>query len=56
MAAKGGQTSLISGLLLLFTTGASVWAVFQSARPLAKLNLAGDELLSMRHFDVPGDA
>ena len=56
VAAKGGQTGLISGLLLLFPASASGWAVFQSARPLAKLNLAGDELLSMRHFDVPRDA
>ena len=56
VAAKGGQTGLISGLLLLFAASACGWAVFQSARPLSKLNLAGNQLLSMRRFDVPGGA
>ena len=56
VAAEGRQTGLISGLLLLFAASAFGWAVFQSARPLSKLNLARDQLLSMRRFDVLGGA
>ena len=53
VAAKGGQTGLISGLLLLFPASAFGWTVFESAGSLAKLNLAGDKLVSMRQFVVP---
>ena len=53
VSAKGGQTGLISGLLLLFPAFASGWAIIQSAGPLTKLYLSGNELLNVRSFDLP---